>query len=121
MTRVDSDKWVSKAMMRKVYRDHHRNKFFREVGLEKGSHIQNITGAPEQQRHFLQELLELTVKGSLPDGEHKSHIATVSAILSTAGLGIGEMGKVATNRENLDHYTIDALRKTWFWSPAFFD
>ena len=53
MTRMDSDGWVPKALKLKAYRDHHREKFFRDVGLSKGAHVRGITGAAEQQRQFV--------------------------------------------------------------------
>lgn len=121
MTKVDSSAWVPKAKKRKAYRDHHRDKFFREVGLSKGAHVQDIAGAPEQQRQFVQDLLELTVRGAVPDGAHKSYIGAAATVLSVAGLGIGGMGGAAANQENLERYSMKALRDGWFWSPAFFD
>lgn len=121
MTKVDDSAWVPEARKRKAYRDHHREKFFREVGLSKGAHVQDITGAPEQQRHFVQDLLELTMMGALPDGAHKSYIGKAATVLGVAGLGMGGMGGIATNQENLERYSMRALRDGWFWSPAFFD
>lgn len=121
MTKVDESAWVPKAKKRKAYRDHHREKFFREVGLTKGAHVQDIAGAPEQQRQFVQDLLALTLRGAVPDGVHKSYIGAVAGAISVAGLGIGGMGGTATNQENLERYSMKALRDGWFWSPAFFD
>ncbi len=121
MTRVDSDAWIRKAKKRKAYRDHYREKFFRDVGLKKGAHIQEIGGAPLAQAKLVQQLLSLTAKGSVPDDEQRSHINAAIEAFTAVGLGAGNMGGTAANQEKLDQYSMRALRDNWFYSPAFFD
>lgn len=121
MTRVDSDAWIPKAKKRKAYRDHHRNKFFREVGLIKGADVQDITGAPHDGVSFVAELLDLTAAGSVPDPVHAATMAAMKGALMTAGLGIGQMGGVSETMARLDQYSLPVLRRGWFRSPAFID
>ena len=121
MTRVDSDGWIPKAKKRKAYRDHYREKFFADVGLQKGSHVQQVTGAPDGQAQQLQKLLALTANGSVLDAKHKAQIKLMMKALSATGLGSGEMGSVSANQELLDKYSMRSLRDNWFWSPSFFD
>ncbi|RJE86544.1 hypothetical protein [Paracoccus onubensis] len=121
MTRVDESAWVPKAKKRKAYRDQYREKFFGEVGLKKGAHVQDISGAPAEQQKLVRTLMELTMKGAIPDGPQKKHISAAMGTLTTVGLGFGDMGSVAANQDLLDRYSMKALRDNWFWSPAFFD
>lgn len=81
--------------------------------------MQDITGAPEQQRNDMQTLLALTAKGSVTD-VHRTWIATTADALQTAGLGVGAMGAVSENRDLLERFSMKNLRDKWFWSPAFF-
>lgn len=121
MTKVTESGWVAKAQKRKAYRDHQREKFFSEVGLTKGAHVQKVSGAPQDQRQTVQKLMTLTAKGSVLDGAHKANIASAAAALATAGLGMGGMGATAENQAFLEQFSMRNLRDNWFWSPAFFD
>lgn len=121
MTKINSDAWIPKAKKRKAFRDHYREKFFADVGLKKGSHVQQIAGAPEGQARQMAKLLALTASGSVLDSKQKSHIYAAIDALSVAGLGTGEMGAVSENKDILDRYSMRSLRDNWFWSPSFFD
>lgn len=121
MARVDEDAWIPKAKKRKAYRDHYREKFFSEVGLRKGSHVQQISGAPADQLGIAQALLNVTAKGDVLDDTHKTMIKNTATVLLQVGLGHGAMGTVTENRTILDKYSMKNLRKRWFYSPAFFD
>lgn len=121
MTRVDTDAWIPRAKKRKAFRDHYREKFFSDVGLQKGSHVQQISGAPEGQARQIKKLLALTASGSILEQDQKSHINTALDAISMTGLGTGEMGGTSENRDILDRYSMRSLRKNWFWSPSFFD
>lgn len=121
MTKIDSDAWIPKAKKRKAFRDHYREKFFSDVGLKKGAHVQQISGAPEGQARQIKKLLALTASGSILEEDQKSHINVALNALSTAGLGTGDMGGTSENKDILDRYSMRSLRDNWFWSPSFFD
>lgn len=121
MTRVDSAAWVPKAKKRKAYRDHVREKFYAEVGMKKGADVQDHKGAPQKQRVLVTQLLNLTRKGTVPDGDQKDMMILMAQALGSTGLGVGEMGSSAQTEELLKKYSMKNLRKNWFWSPAFFD
>ncbi len=121
MTRVDSDAWIPKAKKRKAYRDHVRDKFYKEVGMKKGAVVQEHTGAPQKQRVLATQLLNLTRKGSVPDGAQKEMVTLMAKSLGSTGLGVGGMGSTAQTQDLLDRYSMKNLRENWFWSPAFFD
>jgi hypothetical protein len=121
MTRVDDAAWVAKAMTRKAFRDQARDKFWAEVGMKKGAHVQDVSGAPQERIGDMLALLSLTASGSLINGSHKAMIGIAQAALATAGLGTGAMGCQAANLQKLDDFGMVELRKSWFVSPAFFD
>ncbi|QBF33645.1 hypothetical protein [Thalassococcus sp. S3] len=122
MTRVDSGAWIAKAKRRKAYRDQARDKFFREVGMQKGAQAQDHTGAPISQRVRVTQLLNLTRKGDLVHGDHQAMATVMAVALGSTGLGTGgAMGNVAETQDMLDRHSIRNLRDTWFSAPVFFD
>ena len=121
MTKVDSNAWIPKAKKRKAYRDHMRDKFYKDVGAKKGEVQQTHSGAPKSQRLTTTRLLNLTRKGSAIGSDHSDVILQMAKALGSTGLGVGEMGATAKTQLDLDSVSMKNLRQNWFWSPAFFD
>lgn len=121
MTKVTDPAWVPKALKRKAHRDAFRDRVFAEMGLTKGAHVQEFSGAPQDGLKLLATLLEVTAKSDVLDAAQKAMIPLALGQLQAVGLGLGAMGAEAATRENLDAWGMTALRKTWFYSPAFFD
>lgn len=120
MTLITDKAWIDKAKKRKAYRDHYRDKFFAEVGVQKGQVEQHVIGAPKKQRLIAVKLLNATRKGGL-DPNHAKIVTAMAKTLASVGLGLGEQGKTAEIHDQLDKYSMTNLRKSWFYSPAFFD
>lgn len=122
MTRVDKSDWIEKAAKRKAFRDHARSKFFREVGLQKKSHMDSISGAPQKQSGKIEKLLKLTTKSSLVKGDQQEAISRMFSVLAASGLGEdGEKAGSANTEASLAQMEMTSLYRDWFRAPAFFD
>jgi hypothetical protein len=121
MTLVTDDAWVPKAKKRKAHRDAFRDRVFAEMGLTKGAQAQDCTGAPQDGLPAVATLLQITAKGDILDAAQKAMIPLALGQLQAVGLGLGAMGATAATQAHLDAWGMEALRKGWFASPAFFD
>ena len=122
MTKFDDAGWVEKARKRKAYRDHERTKFFRSVGLKKGSHVNEITGAPMQKAAHVKDMLNLTARSSIVDADQIAALAQMGSLLSSVGLGLsGEKSGLQSLEADVSKMDMTALKEDWFTAPAFFD
>lgn len=110
MVKIDDAGWNALAARRKAFRDHHRDKFFAEVGMTKNADAQDISGAPQSRRLDAVRLLNLTRKGVTDQG-HAGMITQMAMLLGSSGLGAGGgMGATAGNVQKLADNSYTALR-----------
>ena len=114
MTKLASDAWIAKAKERKAYRDHYRDKFFRENGVEKGSDPLTFAGAPKSQRRLILKLMKVTKAGGALDKDQEDMLAKMAGEMLKSGLGTGELGSLAETISPLDDYSYANLKKFFF-------
>ncbi|MBA8902417.1 hypothetical protein [Phyllobacterium sp. P30BS-XVII] len=103
MTQFVEGDWFGKSQIRKSVRDEVREAFWAEVGSLPHYEQNAVEAAPQSQRVPIVRLLQVTRDG-LEDGDHKAFLVVIAGALRSTGLGIGAMGPVAQNIEDMTKF-----------------
>jgi len=114
MVQFNTQAWQAKAKKRKAYRDHYREKFFKENGVTKNTDPLTFEGAPKSQRKRVVKLMKITKNGGALSRDQEEMLAKLSAEILITGLGRGEMGNVAKTRASFDDFTYAKLKSFFF-------
>lgn len=114
MIQFSTPPWLAKAKKRKAYRDHYREKFFKENGVTKGADALTFSGAPTSQRKRVIKLMKITKGGNALSSDQEEMLAQMASQIMVTGLGKGEMGTVSKTISSFDDFTYAKLKSFFF-------